>query len=146
MIGIRFEIPNDYGKYLKDIFEGLNTSNYYWQIDDTEIMTFNQNYLFDKNIYNDKEFSSKIKENNYYIIFADIKCIKTKKKVIINNYDSFLKSDCEILLLVVDSSYVDLYVKSKLYMDLIKSNVERNDYKNVEYIYNDDNPRNIFTI
>lgn len=144
MIGLRFEIPNKYDMYLTKILSNLATDNYYWLINNEEILTYTGN-LFSKNIYTDDEFKSIISSQEYYLIFAEIKLSKSKKMVEFNNYMDFKNSDCEIVILVVDSSMVDIYVKNIEVLKILKKNVETYGFDKISYIYDGDK-RNIFSL
>lgn len=142
MIGIRFEIPNKYGMFLKKIFENVNLSDYYWNIIDEEIL-FLDEFSLDKEQYSFDEMSV-ILEKNMYLIFGNIQLTKSCNEVsMIKSYTDFVKSECEILILIVDSSYVDIYSKKKDILVKINENARLENYEKIEYIYNDDNPRNI---
>ena len=34
--GIEFKIPNEFGNYLKQIFDKVDSTNYIWKIEETE--------------------------------------------------------------------------------------------------------------
>lgn len=60
MIGIRFEIPNEWNNYLKLILDNINTGSYNWVISDAEIYLENFIDLFKKSIYDDISFKKQI--------------------------------------------------------------------------------------
>lgn len=136
MIGIRFEIPNNYGNYLRDILKNLNLENYYWNIFDSEILDKKGNNLFSDNNYNIK-MEDIFNNKDYYLIFANFQGYQNKNNFNnITSYTDFLKSDCEIIIIVVDSIYIDIFIKNLEVLQLIKKNVYDNKYSNVKILYN----------
>ena len=142
VVGIRFEIPNDRGTFIKDIFNGIDIASYRWNIMEEEIL-FSNGYSLDDDYYTDEDMVE-ILDKEMYLISATFQL--TKENVItstIESYDEFVKSECEILFVVIDSSYVDLYAKNLEDIMIVKNNAIKNKYKNIEFIFNDNNPRNI---
>ena len=56
MIGIHFEIPNEWNNYLNLILGNINTENYNWLISDEEIYLEGLVDLFRKSIYDNISF------------------------------------------------------------------------------------------
>ena len=52
MIGIRFEIPNEYGQFLKQILENVKIKNGFWKIFTDDIIKKKCEYLFKEKILN----------------------------------------------------------------------------------------------
>lgn len=62
------------------------------------------------------------------------------------SYEDFLKSDCQFVLLLVDSSYVTIYSKSKSTTQSLYNQAVAAEYKNVEYITDDYDERTTFMV
>ena len=140
--GIRFEIPNDRGTFIKDIFNGIDIFDYCWNIMEEEIL-FSDGYILDDDCYTGEEMAE-VLNKEMYLIFATFQL--TKGNIItsrINSYNEFVESDCEILFVVIDSSYVDLYAKNLEDIMIVNNNAIKNKYKNIEFVLNDNKPRNI---
>jgi len=135
MIGISFEIPNNYGSYIKDIFKGLKLEDYYWNIFDSEVLNLQGKNLFLNNIYNSNTLSH-FNNENYYLIFTNFQGYKYKNSYDnIKSYSEFLKSDCEIIVVIVDSIYVDIFAKSSKILNTIRKNAFDNGYMNIKSLY-----------
>ncbi|MCZ2257870.1 DUF2691 family protein [Sporosarcina sp. G11-34] len=81
------------------------------------------------------EFFKQISENEYYLIFTDLKAFKNVASATeIETYEDFLKSDCQFVLLLVDSSYVTIYSKDKTTILSLYNQVLGANYENVKYI------------
>ena len=134
--GIQFEIPNKWGYVLRDILKDINLANYVFEInDDNEIWMENNKQLFVEEVIGGEDFNKLICQNPYYIIFANIHIYKTGSKISkIKTYKEFLDSECEIIILIIDSINICIYVKDKEKLDKIKLNAKKNEFKNIEYI------------
>ncbi|MCI9281131.1 MAG: DUF2691 family protein [Bacilli bacterium] len=143
MIGIRFEIPNEWNSYLSLIFKDVNDKTFNWIISDEEIYLADYSDLFKESIYKNDTFKEVISNDKYYLISGNILAFKSLNYKDISTYEDFLNSDCEILMVVVDSYYVDVYVKNDKILEQIRNNAIDNKFKNIEYIIKDSN-RNIF--
>lgn len=142
MFGIRFEIPNEYDKFLQKIFRNIKTKHNTWRIVADEIIKEDGNWLFTKDRYNDKEFRNLISMNNYYLIFARIECYKNNNFSNIADYTSFINSDCKLLIVIIDSIFVDIYVKEEEILEQLSLNAIKNNFIKIELISEDQ--RNAF--
>jgi len=140
MRGLSFEIPNQYGRYFYDILEDININKYFWKSGDGEAYNIENNELGAAMFphpytYNGEDFYNQISAKDYYVIFADLKAFKEKTQVqAIATYEDFLISQCEIVLLIVDSSYVTIYVKDQYVTERLYRKAVQNGYENIAYI------------
>ena len=116
MIGLDIMVKNAADNFLYKIFNGIDVSDYIWIIDADEILyTENDKHmqeLFSSNVMSGEDFLKCISRENYYMIFADIKAYPIGSDCsCINTYEDYLKSDCQIILLCADSSFIDFYSK-----------------------------------
>lgn len=148
--GISFEIPNQYGQYLKEIFEEIPIDTYFWQVNYEDIFkkTDDQGKLLDlfpnDSFLDGKKLKEIINEPEYYVIFLAM--IASKKEldniIYINNYNDFLDSDFEILIDIYDNSYVCIYCKDKSILKIFETNALKNNYKNISYITDENDKYN----
>ena len=134
--GIKFKIPNKWGYILKDILKDISLENYIVKInEDNEIWIENDKQLLEEKIIEGEKFSKLISKNLYYTIFANMHIYEKESKISnIKTYEQFLKSDCEIIILIIDSIDVCIYVKNKEILNRIELNVKENKFKNIKYI------------
>lgn len=141
MIGLDIRVKNEYSNYLYKIFNGINFSNYIWEINSDDFLysengTTIQN-LFKAEVLEGKEFSKCISRDSYYMIFVDIKAYPIgNERMVIKTLEDFLKSSCEIVLLCTDSEFIEVYSKNmevleKVYNNCISNNFEKVEYKSV---------------
>ena len=134
--GIKFKIPNKWGYVLKDILKDISLENYIVKInEDNEIWIENNKQLLEEKIIEGEKFSKLISKNLYYTIFANIHIYEKGSKISnIKTYEEFLKSDCKIIILIIDSVDVYIYVRNKEILNRIELNAKENKLKNIKYI------------
>ena len=60
------------------------------------------------------ELKKLIKDNIYYLIFADLKAYPKGEEVVdIETYEEFKESKCEVVVLVADGDYIQFMRKTK---------------------------------
>lgn len=144
--GLTFKIPNEYGALIADIVEPVKCDNYNWHIDNDEIHlviedALTDNWLFNETVVKGKDFSRAITSNIYYTIFAELKAFpKNQPITIVSGYKDFINSDCQVIVLIYDCIYVDVYCKNETVIEKLFSNAENKGYKDIEYI-DDNDPR-----
>ncbi len=148
--GVRFLIPNKYGKYIAEVLEVIDCTKYVWSIvpSDTDISKIvNGKFgdeLFVDYIIAGNDFVHLINKNIYYAIFAKLNAFSKGVPITeFDNYEDFVDSNCEICMLIVDSSYVDVYCKDVLLIEKIYNNAQNKEYERIEYIGEDDNRRRL---
>lgn len=144
MIGLDIKVKNGYNNYLYKIFNGIDLSNYLWEINTDEIYYDEdgqkKEQLFGTDIIGGKEFVKYISKNSYYIIFADIKAYPFNNEnslgnehVKINTLDDFLNSNCQIVLLCTDCTFIEFYCKDRDILDKVYNNCIGDDFEKTEY-------------
>lgn len=148
--GVRFQIPNEHGRYIADILEPVDCSNYKWKVESsTEIWKVANGKLGDELLSNDiidgKEFLKLITNNRYYLIFATLKAFPQNVLIVETpKYKEFLSSNCDIAFIVADCSYVCLFCKSTILIRQLYTNAKAKGFKDVEYINENDNVERMY--
>ena len=76
----------------------------------------------------------RISAGNYYVLFADLKAFSDPLHVKeITQYEEFLNSECEFVLLLVDCSYVS-YAKDQKVLKALYTKAIASKYENVAFI------------
>lgn len=137
MRGIKFEIPNSRGSFISEILNGLCVEQYVWKISEDQV-SFGEGNLFLSEVLNGQNFKETIYYSPYKIFFVNLQAYPIGSKLNelneLNSYEDFLKSDCEIAMFICDSSFVDVYVKNEKIINKIKYNSEQCDFKEIDYI------------
>jgi len=140
--GISFEIPDQYaGQLLAEILKPVNIKDFNWFIIGEESYLVVGKEL-DKPLFPEStqvitgpELDDKVKNNKYYLIFADLKAFPENKDTIeIKTYEEFLSSDCQLCLLITDCTYTDIYCKDIELLEKLYMNALKNNYENLSYI------------
>ena len=139
--GISFEIPNEYGRFLWEVLTPIEITKFIWLSGGEESYLVEDDEL-GKPLFTDKgnwidglSLKELLKDNRYYLIFVDLKAYpKGKKPSVIETYRDFLNSDCEIVLLVVDSVYVTIYCKESEKLERLYDNAKIKGFENLQYI------------
>lgn len=146
--GISFEIPNEYGRFLEDILKPFKIDEHNWWIGGEESYITLEDGKLDAlfsgliECMEGETLRNVIKNNDYYLIFQDLKAFpKGSKPIEIKTYDDFLRSNCELALLVVDSCYTTIYCKNVELVEALYSNAKKQDYTNIKYITDENDSR-----
>ncbi|QMV41316.1 DUF2691 family protein [Cohnella cholangitidis] len=146
--GIQLEIPNEWGSHLGEVLEPFKISHFDWYIGGEEtyqdIEGGKVEPLFHGEIYGMKgqDLSDILKSNLYYIIFANLKAYPQGVSIKdVLTYEEFLNSQCHLVVLVVDSSYVTIYCKDIVMLNHLYQNAIEKGFENVEYVTNENDTR-----
>lgn len=139
--GVSFEIPNKYGRFLEDILKPFKVEEHNWWIGGEESYIVLNGELVDPlfsgliECLEGKVLRNVIRNNDYYLIFQDLKAFpRGSKPIEIKTFDDFLSSNCELVLLIIDSSYTTIYCKNVELVEELHANAKEQGYMNIEYI------------
>ncbi|HDX9610321.1 TPA: DUF2691 family protein [Bacillus toyonensis] len=145
--GIFVDIPNEYTNLLWKVLRPVDITVFDWRVENEESYLVvrdglgSELFSEDKKIMNGLELKKLIKDNIYYLIFADLKAYpKGEEAVDIEIYEEFKESKCEVVVLVVDSQYIQIYAKDQKAIELMYENA-RNQGFYVEYVTDENNGR-----
>jgi hypothetical protein len=139
--GISLEIPNEYGNFLGEVLKPIEITEYIWLSGGEESYFVEDDglgellFTGERNWMDGLLIKELLEDNKYYLIFADLKAYtKEKKQEDIETYEDFLNSDCELVLLVVDSVYVTIYCKDSEKLERLYENAKIKGFDNLQYI------------
>ncbi|WFR61687.1 DUF2691 family protein [Paenibacillus amylolyticus] len=146
--GIRFEIPNAYGRFLGEILRPMGVSNYDWFIGGEESYFIEDDTLGDELFpdmiigMNGEELQQIIDNNEYYLIFANLKAFPKAVKITdVITYEDYMLSDCQVVLLVIDSIYVTVYCKDLQKVEELYNHISRQGFEFLEYLTDENDTR-----
>lgn len=142
--GIRFNIPNEYGDFLKRIFDTIDLKDYFIfsDVSNEEILDKGAINISLSTITTGKEFMNFISNRKCYIISLRIMMSKINKiDFNITTYQDFLNSTCELIILCTDSTYYDIYCKDLVLLDEIIFNVKKYNFSNFIIITDENDKR-----
>lgn len=144
MRGLSFKISNPRGLPLLQILTCVNVKNYYWYVIDNQNDTWDshmERLLLDHFAYDGSSFHKTIKQE-HFVIFLKLQAYFSHDKYDeILSYDDFQKSECQLLLLIHDCCYVDIYIKDQAMIEETYQYAVSRGYQNVRYIKDDSDTR-----
>lgn len=139
--GLRFKIPNEYNFFINKITDGIDKDMYIWKIFEDQVFGENCDFIFDSDIYIGKEFNEIISKSPYYLTALNLQVFPCETNIQqVKNYNEFLNSNCELVFLMCDVIFVDIYSKSMRIIEIIRLNAQNNNFQEIEYI-TDENDR-----
>lgn len=132
MIGLSFENKSNIN-ILKEIFKNVDLSSYQFYFTEEELY---DRYHMDLTTFGLQDYKRNIEEflnENYYIIFLVMQIYKKgeeKNRQEINTYLDFQNSNCSLILLISDSSDIEIYFKDNELKNQVINNLKR---LNIEY-------------
>lgn len=143
LCGVSFQIPQEGAPLLYKMLGDNISLKYTWYCDlnQSEVLNYSQrNKFFDQEIYASTIFQHKIQQN-HYLVFLKLEAYNDRKATKIQSYNDFLNSDCQIVLLVYDCEYVEIYSKSSLEIKELYKNAKKASFANVQYISEEEQGR-----
>lgn len=142
--GVSFEIPQKATNTLWNIFQTVNIEQFYWYVVQAQTEVWDKpvgNDFFTQEVYFGDEFSKRIQED-HFIVFLKLQAYSHLEKFKnITTYKTFEQSDCQVLVLIYDCSFVEVYTKEQIVTETIYWNAVRMDYKNPAYITDQNDSR-----
>ena len=148
MRGISFTITN-HSNILYQILKCIYIKKYIWYNIESQNESWQntpENNLFDSCYYDGKKFLECIK-SNHFVIFLKLQAYyKNGNFFDIHTYDDFIKSDCQLILLVYDCSYIEIYSKNQDEITAIYNNALKNNYLDIKLITDNNDMRKTFDL
>ncbi len=142
--GLRFEVPNKYGTFISIVLKSIAVNDYDWILNHIEVHSSNKN---DDDLWNENQpfilsgevLKERIDLPNYYTVFGEFFAYpRGNQPKLVSSYEEFKESAAEIVLLIVDSVYYDIYCKDEELIEQLYSNAKDNNFSNIEYIDEND--------
>ncbi|WJM10590.1 DUF2691 family protein [Paenibacillus sp. PK1-4R] len=151
--GIRFEIPNAYGRFLGEILKPMGVSNFDWFIGGEESYFIEGDTLGDDLFpdmiigMNGEELQKIIENNEYYLIFTNLKAFPKGRQITdVITYEDYVESECQMVLLVIDSIYVTVYCKDLEKVKELYNHINRQGFESLEYLTDENDTRTILSV
>ena len=147
--GISFKVPQKNQNMLCEILSGIDISAYSWCCikNQTEVWDkVSEKELFDETNYNGNDFLKCI-QTPHYMIFLKLQAYyQTHNFYEIQSYENFIDSDCQIIVLVYDCEFVEIYAKDITVCNSIYKKASQSGYDDVSYITEDNDRRTKMSI
>ncbi|MED1114622.1 DUF2691 family protein [Bacillus paramycoides] len=145
--GITVDIPGGYDNLLWKVLKPIDITAFDWKVGNEESYLIAGNGLGpelfseDNEVMKGSELKKLLKDNIYYLIFVDLKAYP-KGEVLgeIETYEEFKESMCEVVVLVADGDYIQIYAKDQEVIEMMYENA-LNQGLYVEYITDENDGR-----
>ncbi|MEE0682015.1 MAG: DUF2691 family protein [Candidatus Gastranaerophilaceae bacterium] len=148
MIGYKYNLimkDCSMNSIVSSLLSNVNVEDYYWTILESEVYKKADTVECDGR-YTGKEFKKALKDlDSCYIVRINI---QASKRVIdaVEYYDEYINGECELVILIHDVIYNEVYCKLAKECDLIKKNCLKLDYDEFEVINDDSDCRTVFRV
>ena len=141
--GVSFQIEQMTSDVLWQILKCIEIKNYDWYNVDNqnEVWSDSKEVFFKNFFYDGTSFAVRIQQYHYIVSLKLQAYFTTGKFCDIHTYDEFEKSDCEILLLINDCEFVEIYIKDFNISQAVYNNAISNNYTDVIYITDSNDSR-----
>lgn len=134
--GISFKFKNISNTVLLDILGCIDVENYCWYNIESQTQIWDKtkkNNLLASNYYDGATLRKEISLEHFAMFVKFQAYFKSSVFTDINTYDDFKNSDCQIMLLIHDCDFVEIYAKDKEVMDKFYNRALKLDCEEVEY-------------
>lgn len=136
MIGIEALYESSYEKLIYTLLKGIDFKKYDFYVVEDELFVEDGNKKLPDKIVGD-EFLDYFSKDDYYVFFMNLHVYnKGVEAFDISDYNDFVKSDCQFILLVTDNRYIECYFKDenikKVFLNNLKENNISYEIKTVE--------------
>lgn len=139
MRGIMFQIRNVYGKQLADLLVGIVDPTWVWSIDQVESYKVKDGTLdeplFLDTVMDGQTFLDYIAAQEHYLIFTDLKAFPSREVISeVKLYEDFMRSECELAFLLVDSVYTQILAKDEEVIRRLGKRARSKGFTHIEYL------------
>ncbi|MBG9718878.1 DUF2691 family protein [Bacillus mycoides] len=145
--GIFVDIPNENDNLLWKVLKPIDITSFDWRVENEESYFIlpdglgTELFSEDNKVMSGLELKKLIKDNIYYLIFADLKAYPKGEEVVdIETYEEFKESKCKVVVLVADGDYIQVYAKNQEKIEMMYENaIDQGFY--VEYVTDENDGR-----
>ena len=147
--GISFIITQGRERMLWDILNNIDVVKYNWRniTSQQEAWIKKGEEEFLPNAFYEGGLLKQCIMQEHYIIFLKLEAYLGEiGDADISTYEEFLKSDCQILLLIYDCEFVEIYAKEQNVVEALYETARYNDFKDIGYITDETDKRKVMDI
>lgn len=135
--GVFLKVEENKDRMLWEILKCIDIPKYHWYNIWSQYEARGSDYgeeFLEDDYYEGSDFLETINQK-HYIIFLKLEAYLEKTdNVDIHTYEEFWKSDCKILILIADCTYIEIYAKEESVIKSIYGNARKGGFCKVEYI------------
>lgn len=131
--GIEFELVHSYPDILKFLFYDFDATKYIWDIFNEQAWDEKYNELFESRVYSSSEFKNALQKPDFSIMLLQIYAFNDKVNII-ESYEDYLLSDCQIMLFIIDCDFIEIYCKNEKDLKFFYYKAEKLNTKKLIYL------------
>lgn len=142
--GVFFKLKDTSKTVLLDILSCIDVENYCWYNIESETQVWDKTYknnLLASNYYNGATLLKQINLEHFAMFVKFQAYFKDGVFADIDIYDDFKNSDCQIMFLIHDCNFVEIYAKDKEVIDKFYNRALKLYCEKVEYITDENDSR-----
>ncbi len=146
--GVSFRIPQTKTNTLWNILKCIDVKNYIWHniLSQTEVWCDSNESIFEKHLIEGEDFEKAI-QKDHYVVFLKLQAYLTENPFVnIHTYEQFSASDCQIMVLVYDCEFVEIFIKDMRIIENVYKNALVCDYMDLKYITDQNDGRSIMDL
>ena len=135
--GLSFNISQEKTDVLFQILKCIEHKEYCWYtvLEQNEVWDGSYKNDFFKSYYYDKKTFFEHIKSEHHIVFLKLQGYHNLNNAFnLHTYKEFCESDCQLMLLIYDCEYVEIFAKDLVVIDAIYSNALNNGFLEIEYI------------
>lgn len=149
--GISFKIPNTYGRFLTDMLSPIDITSYSWFVGGEESYRvkndgLDQPLFPEETVMDGETFLNLIHPDEQYLMFANLKAFSKGPVKEIETYETFHDSNCDLTLLIIDCTFVDIYCKDQQMIESLYANALACSFEDVAYLTDANDVRTSLTV
>ncbi|PJK16545.1 hypothetical protein CQS04_05135 [Chryseomicrobium excrementi] len=151
MKAIKCELPNDYGYFLSPVMDAFNQESWTWAIEVSEVYQMVDGNMKDAfrapTTLSNQQFIKSLADHPHYLVFAEWKAFPDVESIRpITNFQEFVSSDCQFIILVVDTSFITVIVKDDSLLANIYNTLLKNGASNLKLLAESEIESTYFTV
>lgn len=151
MKAIKCEFPNDYGFFLSPVMHILKNETWTWAIEVSEVYQMVNGNLEDvfraPTTLSNQQFIQRLADHPHYLVFTEWKAFPDLESISpITNFQEFISSDCQFIILVVDTSFITVIVKDDSLLANIHNTLLENGASNLKLLAESEIESTYFTV
>lgn len=142
--GVSFNIPQKTSNILFQILKCIKTENFHWYniMSQTEVWDSSHCFDFFEDDYYDGEKFLNLIFLEHFVLFLKLQAYSNPDDFSeLHTYEEFINSNCQLLLLIYDCEFVEIFIKDSLLSKVIYKNALLNGFTKVKYITEENDSR-----
>ena len=142
--GVSFKLKNISETVLLDVLSCIDIENYCWHNIESQTQIWDKtrkNNLLTSSCYDGATLQKEISLEHFAMFVKFQAYFKDGAFTDINTYDDFINSDCQIIFLLCDCEFIEIYAKDKEIVDKFYNRALKLDCEEVEYTTDENDGR-----